>query len=198
MRSLEPIDLDRMLNMWAWLQTQEQSMQSSRLKKLIGVALLVLVLLVPATAALAVVLPSTRDSISEADAIAAVTGFYQLIFAVMAMLLGLVVALAYLTIRAVSREAAQQTMLNEMERYFNKDVDFNDRITNKIRDELYDMDLVTKLESLSSDLTSKFDSLSSRLALLEMRSVGAPANRSGNDDEQSDEPDPGILQDPTR
>src|SRR5690348_7532289 len=111
-----------MLSMWAWLQRQEQLMQSSRLKKLMGGVLLVLVLLVPATAALAVVLPSPHDSISEADAIAAVTGFYQIIFAVMAMLLGLVVALAYLTIRAVSREAAQQTMLNEMERYFNKDV----------------------------------------------------------------------------
>lgn len=184
--------------MWAWLQRQEQLMQSSRLKKLMGGVLLVLVLLVPATAALAVVLPSPHDSISEADAIAAVTGFYQIIFAVMAMLLGLVVALAYLTIRAVSREAAQQTMLNEMERYFNKDVDFNDRINNKIKDEIYEMDLVTKLESISSDFINKYDSLSSRLALLEMRSAGTPANRSDNDDEQSDEPDSGILQDPTR
>lgn len=156
----------------------EQKIPSRPLKLVVGLLLLALCVGIPAYAEIANINSPVNYSVqcasTTSDSSAALSAFYQNVFAVMAIVLGLVVGLAYLTIRAVSREAAQRTVQDEVENYFTRDKPFLDNIEKRIVDAAED-------KVLELGIVDKVIDIESRVNQLEKHDKNQDSEENGGD-----------------
>ena len=154
-----------------WLLELERKLPSKALRWITFALLLVLILAIPVYAGVGdisvkqqtvqVGAPAvTQQSASDLDS--RLASFYQILFAAMAMVLGLVVALAYLTIRAVSRDTLIETVQKEVDKYFTRDKPFLDGLEDNI--ELF---VGNQLPEYVSGMQERIEQIESRISALE-------------------------------
>jgi hypothetical protein len=155
-----------------WILKHEEKLSAKWLKRTTWMLLFILIVAIPVYAGVgdisgvgditivnaastktdSVCTQAASDKANVEDVVAAVTSFYQSIFAVLALVMGLIVALAYLTIRAVSREKVQETVQREIMHYIDNDKRFSNYVEEEVEagilDAFSEQDFVKQLEAL--------------------------------------------------